>query len=330
MPPLEVLPSASTPEEDDILEGPGTVHARAAKDVPPPSFTLGGASALEKSGGAKKIVLGLVAAVLVAAGLYAGWTYFGKRNAQGVSSPTAASNPSSTQPAPVPVFQPPAPPASAIAAPVTSTPAEAASDKPAPEKAASAASDKAASDEDTAKASPSVNTSPSPKKPATSASSSAKAAPPEPPAAAPLVVKGGSVPAQPAAPAADTPPPSVIGIATPGSSGPLPDLGGSDTPKPVLQRLNISQGVSQGLLIKKVAPVYPATALRLRIEGSVQLLATISADGNITDIKVLSGDQQLTRAATEAVKQWKYKPYLLNGEPVEIQTQVTINFSLPH
>jgi protein TonB len=67
----------------------------------------------------------------------------------------------------------------------------------------------------------------------------------------------------------------------------------------------------------------------LRIEGAVELLATISKNGDITHVKVLSGDQQLTRAATDAVKQWKYKPYLLNGEPVEIQTQVTINFKLP-
>jgi len=318
MPPLEVLPSVSTPEEDEILEGSGTERSRAstasAKDVPPPSFTLGGASGLEKSGGAKKIVMGLVAAVLVAAGLYSGWTYLGKRNTQPVS-PTAASSSSSIQP--LPTSQPSTPPASAVAASATNAAVE-------NSEAASAASEKPASDEETAKASPSQ------KKPTNPASSAAKAAPADEPAAAPLVVKGGSVPAQPAAPAADTPAPSLIGIATPGSSGPLPDLGGSDAPKPVLQKLNVSQGVSQGLLIKKVAPVYPATALRLRIEGSVQLLATISAQGNITDIKVLSGDQQLTRAATDAVKQWKYKPYLLNGEPVEIQTQVTINFSLPH
>ena len=327
MPPLEVLPSASTPEEDDILEGSGAEHRTAtepSKNVPPPSFTLGGASALEKSGSAKKIVLGLVAAALVAGAVYSGWTYLGKHNTQPVSSPTTASNPNSIQPAPLPSSQPTAPPAPAVAAPVTSTPAGAASDKPASEKP-SAGSDKTASDEDTA------NPSPSPKKPTNSAPSAAsKAAPAEEPVAAPLVVKGGSVPAQPAAPAADAPAPSVMGIATPGSSGPLPDLGGSDAPKPVLQRLNVSQGVSQGLLIKKVAPVYPATALRLRIEGSVQLLATITADGNISDIKVLGGDQQLTKAATDAVKQWKYKPYLLNGEPVEIQTQITINFNLPH
>jgi protein TonB len=68
----------------------------------------------------------------------------------------------------------------------------------------------------------------------------------------------------------------------------------------------------------------------MHIEGAVQLLATISKTGDISAVKVLSGEPQLARAAADAVKQWKYKPYLLNGSPVEIQTQVTINFKLPH
>jgi protein TonB len=116
-----------------------------------------------------------------------------------------------------------------------------------------------------------------------------------------------------------------------GASAPPPNLVGSESAaKPILQTMNVSQGVSQGLLIKKVQPSYPRNALTLRIEGSVELMETISKTGDITHIKILSGDPQLTRAAAEAVKQWKYKPYLLNGEPVEIQTQVTINFKLPN
>jgi protein TonB len=59
-------------------------------------------------------------------------------------------------------------------------------------------------------------------------------------------------------------------------------------------------------------------------------LATVSKNGDITAVKILSGDAQLAHAAVEAVKQWKYKPYLLDGEPIEIQTQVTVNFKLPH
>jgi protein TonB len=96
------------------------------------------------------------------------------------------------------------------------------------------------------------------------------------------------------------------------------------------QTLRISQGVSQGLILKKVQPVYPASAMQMRIQGSVQLLATISKEGNISNLNVLSGEGVLARAASDAVRQWKYKPYYLNGEPVEIQTQITVNFKLPN
>ena len=64
--------------------------------------------------------------------------------------------------------------------------------------------------------------------------------------------------------------------------------------------------------------------------GCISKARSSSKTGDITHIKVVSGDPQLTKAASDAVKQWKYKPYLLNGEPVEIQTGVTINFKLPH
>ena len=123
----------------------------------------------------------------------------------------------------------------------------------------------------------------------------------------------------------------MVGIATTGSAAPPPDLGSAENsaPKPILQTLSVSQGVSQGLLLKKVQPTYPKNALVMHVEGTVELMATISKTGDISHIKILSGDAQLTRAAAEALKQWKYKPYLLNGEPVEIQTQVTMNFKLP-
>jgi len=122
----------------------------------------------------------------------------------------------------------------------------------------------------------------------------------------------------------------MIGIATAGAGAPPPDIGAAaGAPTPVLQTLNVSQGVSQGLLTKKVQPIYPRNALTMHVEGSVELQATISKTGDITKVKVLSGDGLLAKAASDAVKQWKYKPYLLNGEPVEIQTEVTINFKLP-
>jgi len=101
-------------------------------------------------------------------------------------------------------------------------------------------------------------------------------------------------------------------------------------PRPSMTTLKISQGVSQGLLIKRVQPRYPQNALSMRVQGAVQMEATINKEGNISNLKVLSGDVVLARAATEAVKQWRYKPYYLNGEPVEIQTQITVNFRLPN
>ena len=98
---------------------------------------------------------------------------------------------------------------------------------------------------------------------------------------------------------------------------------------PVLKTVKVSQGVSQGLVVKRVSRDYPAQARQLRIEGMVQLEATISKDGNVTNLKVVSGHPILARAAADAVKQWKYKPYLLNGSAVEIDTQIAVNFKLP-
>ena len=100
-------------------------------------------------------------------------------------------------------------------------------------------------------------------------------------------------------------------------------------PTQAVPALKISQGVFQGLLIKKVAPNYPAQAKQLRLEGPVLLQATILKDGSVGNVKQLSGDAVLGHAAMDAVRQWKYKPYYLNGEPTEIQTQITVNFKLP-
>ena len=100
-----------------------------------------------------------------------------------------------------------------------------------------------------------------------------------------------------------------------------------ELPKPAPGTIRISQGVSQGLLIKKVQPVYPAIARQIHRQGSVQLLATIDKAGNTAKVQLLTGDQMLARAAVDAVKQWKYRPYLLNGSPVEIETQITVVFN---
>jgi protein TonB len=97
-------------------------------------------------------------------------------------------------------------------------------------------------------------------------------------------------------------------------------------PKGPSSTLRISQGVSQGLLIKRVQPKYPPAALAVHAHGEVQIEATINKEGTVINPKILSGDPILAHAAVEAVRQWRYKPYYLDGQPVEIQTQITVNF----
>jgi len=146
----------------------------------------------------------------------------------------------------------------------------------------------------------------------------------------PIIVKPGSSSASAQKPVQVAPP--SVEIATSNSPSALADIVTSSStvvPRPAPGSVHISQGVSQGLLIKKVAPVYPASALQLRKHGTVELLATINKDGAISAIKVLSGEASLAQAALTAVRQWKYRPYLLNGEPVAIETQITVNFKLP-
>ncbi|MGC2448660.1 MAG: TonB family protein, partial [Candidatus Sulfotelmatobacter sp.] len=94
------------------------------------------------------------------------------------------------------------------------------------------------------------------------------------------------------------------------------------------QRVRVSAGVTSGLLIRKVPPSYPPLARQARIQGTVILQAQISKTGDIQNLQLISGHPMLAPAAIEAVKQWKYRPYLLNGEPVEVETQVQVNFTL--
>ncbi len=94
------------------------------------------------------------------------------------------------------------------------------------------------------------------------------------------------------------------------------------------QRVRVSLGVSQGLLIKKVQPNYPPLARQARIQGTVLLQAEISKDGTIENLRLINGHPMLAPAAIEAVKQWRYRPYMLNGEPVAVETQVQVNFTL--
>jgi protein TonB len=94
------------------------------------------------------------------------------------------------------------------------------------------------------------------------------------------------------------------------------------------KRITIGGNVQQAKLIRQPKPIYPPLAKQARISGVVHLAAVISANGTIQDLKVISGHPLLIPAAIEAVKQWVYQPTLLNGEPVEVQTQIDVNFTL--
>jgi periplasmic protein TonB len=99
-------------------------------------------------------------------------------------------------------------------------------------------------------------------------------------------------------------------------------------PRPALQKLRVSSGVAQGMLIQQVKPQYPAPARTARVEGRVLLQAVIGKDGSVQNLHVISGHPLLVGAAIDAVKQWRYKPYYLNAEPVEVETQIVVNFVL--
>lgn len=105
---------------------------------------------------------------------------------------------------------------------------------------------------------------------------------------------------------------------------PIPPTVPGSTPK----RVRVSQGVSQGLLEHKVPPTYPTDARKAHVQGSVVMLGRIGTGGAIECLYVEEGDPLLAASALEAVSQWKYRPYLLNGEPVEVETQLVVNFEL--
>jgi len=107
-------------------------------------------------------------------------------------------------------------------------------------------------------------------------------------------------------------------------SHPLPPVARPPTP---LAPIRVSH-MSEGNLVHKVQPAYPGLARSARIQGAVVLQAVISKAGAIENLKVLAGHPMLVRAAIEAVSQWRYRPYILNNEPVEVETLITVNFSL--
>lgn len=137
----------------------------------------------------------------------------------------------------------------------------------------------------------------------------------------------------------EAPPPQMSGVVggvpggVPGGSmgGVMGGIIGSSAPIPKMktpERVRVSQGVVSGLKIREVKPVYPPIAKTARVQGNVVLQAEISKEGTIQNLRVLSGPPLLIQSALDAVKQWRYRPYVLNGEPVEVETTVTVMFSL--
>jgi TonB family protein len=123
----------------------------------------------------------------------------------------------------------------------------------------------------------------------------------------------------------------------PGPAGPIIP-GGFDNPpriEPPSQppaatkpRRMISEGVMAGAIIRRVDPVYPESARAMHLSGTVRLRAIIATDGTVEHLELLSGNPILARAAQQAVLQWRYRPTLLSGIPVEVETYITVNFVL--
>jgi protein TonB len=132
------------------------------------------------------------------------------------------------------------------------------------------------------------------------------------------------------------PPPSsgfaasgIEGLGGSGVSGNV--FNGQNSPKVKVaapSKVSISAGVAGGLLMQKTSPVYPQIAREARVSGTVVIQATISKTGVIENLHAVSGPTMLRQAALDAVKTWRYKPYLLDGDPVEVETTVSVTFSL--
>ncbi len=333
------LASAPLPESQSVAVAAAPAHKQAGDEVEPeltqlwteepdvsppevPKF-----SSLEEthgpaSGGVKKFLL-VAALILAVAGGHFGWSKFHSAS----SSPAAPKQiePQVVAPATVPEATTPV-------APANTTPQATA---PGGEETEPEVSPASTQKTEPISATPGPKTSPSkPSAGLPAASTSSKTPPPAPvKTEAPIVVKSGVPKTRPdvqepiQAPAAPviTPAHSADAKALSGIMGVTPE----SLPKPVPQTVKVSQGVSEGLLLKRVQPIYPPQARQMRLQGTVLLEASIGKDGSIQGLKQLSGDPTLGRAAMVTVRQWKYKPYYLNGAPVEVETQVTVNFKLP-
>ncbi len=107
-----------------------------------------------------------------------------------------------------------------------------------------------------------------------------------------------------------------------GGGAPPQEVTLAKPPKPIISRFD------PGQVIRRVEPLYPSIAHTARIQGSVVLHAIISREGTIERLQVVSGHPMLDKAALDAVSQWLFRPYILNGQPIEVETEITVNFIL--
>ena len=114
---------------------------------------------------------------------------------------------------------------------------------------------------------------------------------------------------------------SISGNVFDGQGGPKVKVGAP-------RKMSISAGVAGGLLVQRTTPVYPQIAKEARVSGTVVIQATISKGGLIENLRAVSGPTMLRQAALDAVRTWRYRPYLLDGEPVEVETTVNVTFTL--
>jgi TonB family protein len=128
----------------------------------------------------------------------------------------------------------------------------------------------------------------------------------------------------------EAPPPSgfVSGMEGSGDNGVSSAFKGQTKTYVRPNAVTVSAGVAGGLLMRKTAPIYPSIAKTARVQGTVVLAATISRAGRIQDLQVISGPAMLRQAAIDAVRTWQYKPYMLDGQPIDVQTTVNVDFTL--
>ena len=298
--PAEVKTHAVSPALPEFVSEAPSAGAVSDSAVDAPSFGSFGEGDAE-SGSKKKIIITAAALLAVVVAGYFGYEQWSK--------------PSASKPAPAPVSVPqnsaePAPKLAPMSDPATSPSLST------PDRAAIAPSSSPTDKSSSSGSTPVIHIS------------AASEADTRKPVAAPIVVKSNARASKTQAQGDDAAPalPSTVASASDAGLTGLMSSASSSVARPSLATVRVSQGVSQGLVIKRVQPKYPQSALSTHAHGAVQIEATIDKEGKVTNVKVISGDPVLAKAATDAVRQWRYKPYYLDGEPVEIETQITVNF----